>query len=132
MSHKDGFFREHSASHQIQFYLSIACSCHGASCTLVCHLQSIHAIPLSVITIQLSQMLLSHHMSIITESPTLVSLPYPISQCRKTENLFFPFFFFTWLFHPCWKSWTGAPNFSQENEVVCKCCHCKYTGSVFC
>lgn len=43
----------------------------------------------------------------------------------------FVIFILTWLFYPCWNSWTGAPNLYEENEAVCKCWYCKYTGSVF-
>lgn len=75
-------------SHPNLFYHSICCSCHSASCLFFTR----YSIYLTF-TIQLSQMLLSHHLSITKRNNFLISLPHLISQCRKTGNLVLLFYF---------------------------------------
>lgn len=66
----------------------------------------------------------------VTDFDITATSDQSLQEHRKSSLFLLIFFILTWLFHPCWKSWTGAPNFSQENEAVCKCWYCKYTGSV--
>lgn len=118
-------------SHQIQFYHSIASNYHTV----------LQFVIDQVLNLSYCQYLghnwakcFCHHLSII-RSQQLWYHCHIWSVTAERQKIHFCVCFFnfilTWLFHPCWKSWTGAPNFSQENEAVCKCWYCKYTGSVF-
>lgn len=98
-------------THQIQFYLHFELP-HWA---VVWYLRNIQSVSLSVLTIELSQILVSP-FEFYSKSPSLISLPHVISYCRTTGSLVF-FFLCTWLFHPCWNSWTGAPSFSQRMKL---------------
>lgn len=64
----------------------------------------------------------SHHSS-ITPSHHLEYYCHIRSVTAREQKIkfnfcgFLLFFILTWVFHPCWKSWTGAPNFSQRMKL---------------
>lgn len=126
----DGYFLEHCAVTRSSFITATLVTTTVLPVLFVCFLHtqvfnlslslSILKIPLSHVPVLLCNTITPFEYYSQDSQQRL--LPHLMNLCRKIKT------FFktnkknllkinkkkTWLFHPCWNSWTGAPKFSQE------------------
>lgn len=101
---------------------SIASNYHCASCTPVCYLLSIQHMSLSRFKHNdWAKYLCSVTHTVwvlldITNFDITATSDRSLQEDRNTMGFLFVVFL-TWFFHPCWKSWNGAPIFSQRMEL---------------
>lgn len=106
-----------------------------ASC-ISCYLQKIYSVSPSVLTVNLSQILLHHTIWVLPQVNIFnitATSDQSLQENRKSSLVVvdFYYFYFNMGISSMLEIMDWCSQFLSENEAVCKCWYCKYTGSVF-